>query len=248
MYLEGLTYRWNCLHSDRVGWYKRYIYYAVSSISLDTLYFLFLYTFYFITCRIFLSSPQYSPQIPLSWIFPSLNRLWKYSRTPLSFRRMNLWSSSLRTHDPFARRGQFSFRSFLLDPSRRTIGLEGNQKDETPSFANSDCVARLYRSYIRGCRCARAPLFPTFRFLCSSTRGGKIHKGWEKWARGRKNETNRTFPRFSTGVWQHVVGCRNTLVHPPPVSRPLRDITVLWPVLHSGVMIASYARFQESTV
>jgi len=183
---------------------------------------------------IFLNSPHW---IFLSWIFLSLNRLWKYSRASLSFRRMNLWSSSW-THGPFARRGQFSFRSFLLDPSRRTIGLEGNQKDETPSFANSDCVARLYRSYIRGCCCACAFLFSVFRFLCSSTRGGKIHKGWEKWARGRKSETNRTFPRFSTGVWQHVVGCRNTLV-PPPVSRPLRDITVLWSVLHSGIMIAS---------
>lgn len=74
--------------------------------------------------------------------------------------------------------GQSSFRSFLLNPSRRTNGLKGNQKDETPSFANAVCVLRLYRSTLY----PRVPvfharLFSTFRFFCSTTRCGKIHRG-----------------------------------------------------------------------
>lgn len=66
--------------------------------------------------------------------------------SPLPFRRMNLWSSSLRERAVTVRvrGGQSSFRSFLLNPSRRTIGLEGNQKDETPSFANPSCVLRAF--------------------------------------------------------------------------------------------------------
>lgn len=57
-----------------------------------------------------------------------------------------------------SRGGQSSFRSFLLDPSRRTIGLGGNQKDETPSFAYSDCVA-LPLSFVSPRVSRLAPLF-----------------------------------------------------------------------------------------
>lgn len=89
------------------------------------------------------------------------------------------------------RGGQSSFRSFLLNLSKRTIGLEGNQKDETPSFANACWLCCAPLSFVcEGCRFL-APV--SFRHSAFSARALEAEKytGIGESERNRERERKR---------------------------------------------------------
>lgn len=143
--------------------------------------------------------------------------------------------------------GQSSFRSFLLNPSKRTNGLKGNQKDETPSFANAVCVVCLYRSYIRGCRFFAPVSFRHFAFSAQPLdvekyTGVEERKKERKRQSGKGGRKKQTKAPFDLG--SGFATCRGMSRHTYPlVLCPLRNITILWSLLHSKTMIVSNARF-----
>lgn len=94
--------------------------------------------------------------------------------------------------------------------------------------------------------------FSTFRFFCSSTRGGKIHRDRRKWEKQRTREKQKQIRNsfnLGSGVWQHVVGCHDTLI--PQFFVPYA-ILQFYGLFYASwwyiIMIVSTARFWKRHV
>lgn len=126
------------------------------------------------------------------------------------------------------------FIPFVLSQSIEAYNRPRGQSERRDTLI-CQCLLAVLRAFIvrlfKGADFSHPFLFDVSLFLLKHSKR-KNTQGSEKvreTENERERETNKKFSLFRVGVRQHVVGCHGTY---PPVFRPLRNITVLWSLLH----------------